>query len=268
MGKLKIGTDQRRPTTKDLSTLLPMQLFHPESYDLLNHGPPIRRRFLDWGLFYSEPYFMNHWHRFSQALKQRNAALFSKHSLEQIQSWNKEFVHMGEQLSALRSRYVDALIVYAQPWIERLVGKIAISLDYYSGWDTTQRLAIALNHSLGKDRKYGYTYVGPHRFDLLVQSNGFHVREVLSRGEKKRLICALYLAQGQLFKQLTGKSCIYLLDDILSELDHYYQHKVLDALQELDAQLFMTSLDKQSILSLCEVAGHKQFYIEEGKVVS
>jgi DNA replication and repair protein RecF len=210
---------------------------------------------------------MESWKRFHQALKQRNAALAQRYSKEYIQSWDKEFIQAGEQLAHFRKIYIDDLIVQAQAWIDLFLGKLPCSLSYFTGWETDQPLSSVLYRNLDKDIKYGYSTVGPHRFDLLIQSNSLHVSEVFSRGEQKRLICALYLAQGQLFKQQTGQACIYLLDDILSELDNYYQTKVLEVLAALNAQVFVTSLDEQSIKPLFSIPSHKRFHIIDGRIL-
>jgi DNA replication and repair protein RecF len=264
--ELKVGHDDSLPTIKTLAQLLPVQLFHPESHDFLNGGPSVRRAFIDWGLFYTEPRFILVWRRFHHVLKQRNIALAHKQSAQYIYAWDIELVTLGEALSQFRQGYVSQLIQEAQPWMTLLLDTVKVELQYEAGWPTQQSLASFLKTNIEKDIKYGYTTAGPHRFDIVVRSRALSAALILSRGEQKRLICALYLAQGKLFKQLTQKSCVYLLDDILSELDATYQSKVLDALMTLDAQLFITSLDSYRVQSLLSCSGCELFHIVEGKL--
>jgi DNA replication and repair protein RecF len=264
--ELRIGHDKQPPTNKALSQLLPIQLFHPESHDFLNDGPSLRRKFIDWGLFYTEVGFIELWHRFHQALKQRNAALAQRQPAAYISSWDVELASTGEQLSQLRSDYIDQLMHVAKNWIIQLLGVLPVTLSYYAGWDIHQPFLSLLKDNLDKDLKYGYTSAGPHRFDLLLRSNGLPAEAVFSRGEQKRLICALYLAQGQIFKQRTKKGCLYLLDDILSELDALYQSKVLDALMMLDSQVVVTSLDINQVQPLFGATDCKRFHLVDGAV--
>ncbi len=261
---LRIGYGNQKPSLYELVTLLPIQLFHPECHDLLNSGPKLRRQFIDWGLFYTNPNFIKIWSRFHASLKQRNAALLQKQSEYQIQIWNNEIVKIGEMLSVLRADYIKQLTTMAHPLMKTLIDSRVICFHYDQGWPHHQSLFEALNYSLEKDRQYGYTRVGPHRFDLTMTIKNLFVNTVLSRGEQKRLICALYIAQGQIFKALTKKNCVYLFDDILSELDAHYQKKVLFLLSQLDAQIFVTVLDLALLNHLPTLCQETRFQVKNG----
>ena len=247
---------------------MPTQLFHPESHDFLNGGPSLRRKFIDWGLFYTVPHFLEKWQRFHHVLKQRNAALYQKQSPSSIYSWDIEFSSLGEELSQYRVEYVEKLIAYVEEWITLLVGKPSIQFHYYAGWNSTESLMASLKNNFDKDVRYGYTTQGPHRFDLRIQFRDLPVTGVFSRGEQKRLICALYLAQGKIFEEATQQGCLYLFDDILSELDEFYQSKVLDALLALDAQIFVTSLSASLVRPLLSANEANQFSVTDGAVKS
>ena len=53
------------------------------------------------------------------------------------------------------------------------------------------------------------------------------------------------LSQGQLLKEQTGKNCVYLIDDLSSELDSNSQQLLLSLIQKLDSQVFITNINKQ-----------------------
>ncbi|MCT7654518.1 AAA family ATPase [Oceanimonas sp. NS1] len=55
--RLKVA-GRRAERLADLAHILPIQLIHPEGYNLLTGGPKLRRAYLDWGLFYSRPEFL------------------------------------------------------------------------------------------------------------------------------------------------------------------------------------------------------------------
>ena len=53
------------------------------------------------------------------------------------------------------------------------------------------------------------------------------------------------MCQGQLLKEQTGKNCVYLIDDLSSELDSNSQQLLLSLIQKLDSQVFITNINKQ-----------------------
>lgn len=65
---------------------------------------------------------------------------------------------------------------------------------------------------------------------------------VLSRGQMKLLACAMRMAQGRLLHDSTGRSCIFMFDDLGSELDVNSQHLILERIAGLDAQVLITSI--------------------------
>ena len=46
-----------------LAQVLPLQLIHPEGFDLLTEGPK-HQTFIDWGVFHTESAFYDAWGRF------------------------------------------------------------------------------------------------------------------------------------------------------------------------------------------------------------
>ncbi|HGF7235912.1 TPA: DNA replication and repair protein RecF, partial [Vibrio cholerae] len=70
--EVKIG-GQTGQKLAQLAQILPLQLIHPEGFELLTDGPKQRRAFIDWGVFHTEPAFFDAWGRFKRLSKQRNA---------------------------------------------------------------------------------------------------------------------------------------------------------------------------------------------------
>ena len=101
-----------------------------------------------------------------------------------------------------------------------------------------------LDSNLEKDRILGYTFYGCHRADLKIKCNNFSASETLSRGQLKLLVCAMRLAQGSLLKQQIGKSCVYLIDDLSSELDPISREILLNDLKDCKSQVFLTIISK------------------------
>lgn len=106
------------------------------------------------------------------------------------------------------------------------------------------------------DLRRGTTTVGPHRDDFLMEleteREGFLIRERAraygSQGQQRTIALALKLAELELIRQTTGSTPIVLLDDVLSELDYKRTAFLLDVLQNVSAQTFITSTQQESLL--------------------
>ncbi len=136
-------------------------------------------------------------------------------------------------------------------------------------WDKELTLSEALTAGLSSDIEQGYTHIGPQRADIRVVCDGHDAGAMLSRGQQKLVVCALKLAQGQILSQQKAVSCIYLVDDLPSELDAEHCRRVCSVLQDLEAQVFITCVDPGDLVRSwpeLNVEG-TMFHVEQGQVV-
>ena len=129
-----------------------------------------------------------------------------------------------------------------------------------------KHFGISLNASREADLQRGTTLVGPHRDDFLIElETGAEerptdcnderdpqnldaetgvFREVArsygSQGQQRTIALALKLAELELIRHLTGRDPIVLLDDVTSELDYKRIGYLLEVLENLSAQTFIT----------------------------
>lgn len=248
--------------------LLPLLVIKPDGHRLLAGAPQYRRHFIDWGLFHMEHTFYNHWQRAYRALKQRNAALKMHAKTSEITLWDYELIPAAEALNQQRQEYTQKLIPKFTSIINTLLDNMEFHLSYHAGWSQEQSLSEVLQQSLLSDMRVGHTQQGPHRADLLIRINKTPASDALSQGQQKLVIYALRLAQGMLLQELTGKICTYLIDDLPAELDAEKRQKVVTILNELNAQVFITSTEKQQLSSLASLRDTQSFEINEGKLKS
>lgn len=256
--KQKNGQSRIRIDQKDilsaavLAELLPVQIVNPDSYQLLDAGPKFRRQFLDWGLFHVEQRFMEEWQRLRRVLMQRNAALKSRMTRREVQIWDPELIAASEVIETMRREYFQQF----KPIFEQTFSKIdsiaGITLSYKQGWSEEQSLEEVLAAGFSRDFELGYTQYGPQRTDLQVQINKVPVQDVLSRGQQKSVVYALRLAQGLLLRQSTGKHCVFLLDDLTSELDNTRISRMIELLKEIESQVYITGVRLDGLEGLVE----------------
>jgi DNA replication and repair protein RecF len=244
---------------------LPLQLINPDAYELLTTGPQVRRQFIDWGVFHVEPHFLITWQRYQRALKQRNAALQQVTGIEQIKIWDQEILDTANTLAQLRGSYIQKLLPFVDHILNKLIDIKDLTISYYKGWTEEFDLQTVLSANYRRDVILGYTQYGAHKADLIIKVNEIPVADVLSRGEQKMLVCALRLAQGLLLRELMDKQCLYLLDDLASELDFNRISRIIAVLKDLQAQVFITAL-KREIFDAFDEDANKLFHVEQGKV--
>ncbi len=106
------------------------------------------------------------------------------------------------------------------------------------------------------DRRRGTTTAGLHRddfqLDLETEREGFRVREGAraygSQGQQRTLALALKLAEVELIRERTGSAPLVLLDDVVSELDDKRAAFLLDVLEQVCAQTFITATQQERLL--------------------
>jgi DNA replication and repair protein RecF len=250
-----------------LAEILPLQLIHAESFSLLEGGPKVRRQFLDWGVFHVEPSFLQLWRRTQKALKHRNALLrHGRINRSEMAPWEVELASCAEKIDVLRSRYINGLVPLFQAALEKLVTLDAVTLGYKRGWPDGS-LQQSLLRDAGRDAQQGVTHSGPHRADLDIRVNGRPADEVLSRGQEKLLACALRLAQGALLHKITGKTCVYLVDDLPAELDVSKRQALCKELTRINSQVFVTATDAQSLEGCwSDSRSLRWFHVEHGHI--
>lgn len=250
----------------DVASLLPMQLLSPESLSLLTEGPAQRRQFIDWGLFHQVPAFIGVWSRWKRLLQQRNAALKTARSYADVQLWDNEWLGLSEQIAVWRQDYVTRLEPWLQQLLPALLGSVDIRLSLYSGWERGRELAQVVRDGFERDLKLGYSSHGPQKADLRLRLQGQAAEQLLSRGEQKLLVIALKLAQGQLLDDEARRHCLWLLDDLSSELDLQRRQQLGQQLALLPGQLFVTGISPDLAEPLLPAGAGKQFWLAAGQL--
>lgn len=270
-GELEIRIDgQSVKTISALAKILPLQIITPDSFLLLEGSPKLRRQFLDWGVFHVEQSFLQHWQRMQTSIKQRNTCL--RHAIMDnnlLSAWDLEFCNASEQIDHLRQQYIKQLKPAFTSVLSNLIELPELSISYYRGWDKDRDLASILKDNRERDRKLGYTQAGPHRADIRIRIGNSNATETLSRGQQKLVVCALKLAQGVLLSQNLNGNCIFLLDDLPSELDAKHRQAVAQLLEQMQCQIFITGTDQEILKqNWSKDTPLSMFHVEHGKITA
>lgn len=244
-----------------IARMTPLQILTPLSHEILERGPEYRRRFLEWGVFHVEPTYFEIYKKYLKALRQRNSLL--KNGPGEVSTWNHTLGDLGEALNQLRVEYFTALRHAFERELKLLDIRNDIELTWRRGWEEGVQLSRVLKQKEGIDIKQGYTRAGPHRGDIRMMFNQRSAFTSISRGQQKMVITALHLAQAAITEQRTGKSPLILFDDLVAELDHENRHRLVDRINQLGCQAFITSTDE---LGVANFPDKRVIRIEHGRI--
>lgn len=250
----------------ELAQALPVQVLDPSVHGLLDDGPRIRRRFLDWGVFHVEHGFQTAWQRYGRALRQRNVLLRSYSDARNLEPWEQELVETGAEMDRCRKSYLQKIA----PILEASASKLLdsddkVSIEYLQGWPEGSSLQQALQQGRARDRVTGATQSGPHRADISIRMGANRAQDRVSRGQQKVLAGALVLTQLAEYHRHTGRQAVLLADDLPAELDAAHLARFLELAQAGGNQLFVTAIRPETLPESL-TAQARVFHVEHGVV--
>lgn len=269
LGKKAIanGTEIRR--LSDYIGLLDIVAFTPDGLALVKGSPVERRYFLDLFLGQSDKAYMNALGQFKHVLKQRNEllksyALTKKYDAVFLEVLDQQFEAAAAILVAKRNAFLKDVAVFADQAFAVLTGREGeLALKYRPSLEND--FQTALQGRLKSDLNQGATGIGPHRddFDILIQ--GKAAKDFASQGEQRLAVLALTLAMVDYLDQKTGETPVLLLDDVFSELDHDKQNRLVRHLNQLGAQVVITTTSL-SDLAPQAIAGARRYTVTKGRI--
>ena len=220
-------------------------LFTPDHLALIKGAPENRRRFLDMAIAQLRPVYISCLSAYSNVLSQRNALLKlvreGRAGAAELEVWTQKLAEYGSAVTAYRAEYMKKLSASAPGFYVGLSGAEGMDLGYYSqaamqgadpGDAARVREVYAALYRGGTDMeiKQGMSLFGPHRDDITVKIGGHGARSMASQGQQRSAVLAMKLAEGEISKEICGEYPVFLLDDILSELDRGRQRYIMDSL--------------------------------------
>ncbi len=235
--------------------------FFPEDVQLLAEAPSARRRYLDAMVGQVHRRHRAEIREYQRVLEQRNSLLRSfrtdvrpspalpasaERESTELAFWDSELVRLAAAISLRRLEAVRELVAPFRAAATRFSGADTLSLAYASQveGDTIEERTAAYRALLAQKRErelwQGTTLVGPHREDLAVSALGRTLPTFASRGEQRSAVLSLKLAEASWIRERIGELPVFLLDDVLSELDADRRDALVDALPE-GAQALLTA---------------------------
>lgn len=245
-------------------------LFCPAHLSLASGAPAVRRSYLDIALSQLSPAYMDDLARYQRLMLHRNTLLKDAAGGRKVTAaeW-KSFAFMiasfGAKVAAARLRYTKMAdsavgtvfsgmtggaeaveLRYSTSYLKTDVGDILASEgDKPFGADADPRIAQGIvslyTDHIDREIRLGATLYGIHKDDIDITLNGNDAKLYASQGQQRSIALAMKLAEGELSRKISGEYPVFLLDDVLSELDFSRRGYVLSSLS--DRQIIITSCD-------------------------
>jgi DNA replication and repair protein RecF len=231
---------------------VPVVLFEPNHLNLLNGSPELRRSFLDDLLEQTTPGYGSLRRTYKRTLAQRNSLL--KKGLDvarsQVFAWDVRLSEQAGKIVQARQQLVEQLDTRCQELYKELSHSTTkTTLKYYSPLPLAHyesHLLKQLEGRLELDVLRGFTSLGPHREDMVVEFDDRPASETASRGEARTLVLALKIIELEIIRAARDQTPILLLDDVFSELDGTRRRALTSYLEHY--QTFITTTDADVVI--------------------
>lgn len=214
----------------DAAGLVPAVVFTPDDLRIIKEGADRRRAALDSvGTQVSRAYGQLK-AEYDRVLRQRNALLREPETTnDELEPWTEQLVRTGAALTARRVGLAGRMAGRVRDEYAALSRQENLSVAYASGWSVDglgdeDAMLERLRARAHEERARRTTLVGPHRDDVRFEIDGKDARAFASQGQQRSAALAWKLAELDVIEELSGKTPVLLLDDVMSELDESRRH--------------------------------------------
>jgi len=231
-------------------------IFYPDHLFIVKGSPAARRKYLDGQMILGIPTYYHYFSRYQNILRNRNTLLKDVKNTD-IWVWEEQLARYGAKIIIQRMKVVEILSrIVSEIYSCLTEGQWVLKMEYKASLKNASILMEEeeikkaflreLEKNRDRDRKLGFTTVGPHRDDISFFLNGKPIRDFGSQGQQRLAVLALKLAEAEFIKKNTGESPILLLDDVMSELDAEKRRLFFQMLSS--SQAFITAADSGILL--------------------
>lgn len=254
-------------------------LFYPDNLEIVKDGPEERRAFLNIAISQVYPTYLGVYTKYKESLEARNKLLklSREHYIDpaEIDAWSLSVAEYASYIYIMRVEYLKKLEVYAKEvalklssgtetldfkyksdikdpdehkgaretvlGIETDISRESVKREYYSILTAERERECAVGSSL----------FGPHRDDINIYINGTPARSFASQGQKRSVVLAMKLAEGEVIREVSGEYPVFLFDDVLSELDEGRRKYIIEGMK--DRQIIITSCERGELEEAAEL---------------
>jgi len=234
-------------------------LFTPDDLYLIKGSPDKRRNFLNFVLRQVSAEYAIQIDDYNKILHKRNLLLKNKQvNNKSFAVINEIFIETAVNIIIKRINFINILDDVCQKVFPSLNNehqsikiRYALSFPIFSGKINYEILKDVLLEQLILKKEEELirctTMLGPHLDDINIYINDKIARIFASQGQQRNLAVTLKLAEIYAFYQIKGFYPIFLLDEVLAELDEHKKILLLEHLSQAGFQSFLSSVSLDNI---------------------
>ncbi len=260
--------NEKKVSSAQIQKKFSVVLFSPESLSFIKESSEFRRVLVDEFLASVDTRNVDIISDFKKALKNRNRLLkdfrddkISKQQFDPLfDSLTELFLQKAadlvaqriEALARIKGDLNDNMQYISQTNVEIFVDYVASDESFlgFSRSEIVEKLKKRASELRSAEVSSGSSLVGPHKHDILFLYNQKDSRFFCSQGQQRAIILSFKMAQIVYHRRVHGTYPILLLDDVLSELDSEKRFRLVEFLEKLETQIFITSTEIDSVENL------------------
>ena len=235
----------------------PIVLLTPADHSITLGYPGDRRKFIDSIYCQASGVYLGLLVDYNKTVRQRTSLLNSikesrNKNYNELDAWTQKLLETGIELVNYRKKF----FVEFEPFVKHAYNEILseneipnIKYFYLGGYDgenIQDRFKELLESKREEELRRCACLVGPHKDDFIFDINGINLKTFGSQGQHKTFQVALRFAEFFYLKERTGKTPIFLLDDVFGELDTKRAIRISENLRNV-GQTFITLTDFTNI---------------------
>ena len=252
--------DEKKTTISKIRKNFFSVLFSPETLQVIKDSDGKRRDLIDNLCFCIFPDFYPVYKDWQRLLRQKNIFLKKIKSQKTIKTSDRDleqtitlqFLKKSSELCVFRFMGIKKIENFIASEFRKITGsdfsEIFIKYSFLENRNqnpekeeffyTMHKKWKTLGHL---ERATGQCLVGPHKDSVKFIFNGKNARFFCSQGQQRAIILSFKTAQTELYREIHKETPILLLDDVLSELDSCIQTRLLNRLETIKGQIFLTT---------------------------
>ena len=251
-------------------------LFCPAHLSIVQADPSVRRAFIDGAISQFKPKYLAAIIEYQKIIEQRNALLRSYEDKPEgfdtlYDVLSDKLASLGGYITAVRAEYLKRIFGYVNALESDMsAGREDVTYSYdtsisdggdlFDVAENEKKYRAAVESHREKEKIVGTSLIGAHRDDFEIFVGGRAAKAFCSQGQQRSIALALKLAEGEISREECGEYPVFLLDDVLSELDRDRKNYVLSQLH--GRQVIITSCDENDFSG---IAGGRRIFVEGGK---
>lgn len=254
--KAYIKNGKKISRSVDIIGSFPIVTLTPSDLTITKGYPGDRRKFIDSILSQASETYLKNLLDYNRTLKQRSSLLFllkernSKNLIDELEAWTEKLIQGGLYLIEKRQQFIKSFKTFVKESYTEIMESKEIPGLIYSFLEsdeektknTEETFRYLLKVKEYEEKRRAANLVGPHRDDIIFFIDEVDLKKYGSQGQHKTFQIALRFAEFFYLKQLTGKTPVFLLDDVFGKLDSNRAKKISNYLRKI-GQAFITVTD-------------------------